>query len=92
MGQCVAWCCDTAAPREVANGKPLDDDAWAVIERAERELARRYECKVCFDAPIATALLPCGHALCCVRCTPRHGQSCPVCAAEVEAVTRLHVL
>ena len=49
-------------------------------------------CAVCFDAARNCALVPCGHAIYCVRCAvevrARQGR-CSLCRAPIERVLRL---
>ena len=51
-------------------------------------------CAVCLDAPRGAVLVPCGHAVLCVRCAagvmaavPRR---CPICRAEPQSHFRLY--
>lgn len=41
-------------------------------------------CKICFDRPLATAFVPCGHSVC-DRCADRPGAAlCPFCKTPIE--------
>lgn len=49
------------------------------------------ECKICFDAPINTVLLPCGHLCVCLECSKRltgHSRVCPICRTKIRKVVR----
>lgn len=70
---------------------------WKALDDADHVLARQYECKICFDQPIDTVFLPCGHAMACFSCASRlkregEARACPVCASEIEQDTRLVLL
>jgi hypothetical protein len=39
------------------------------------------ECIICFDAQIDCVATPCGHQICCLKCSG-HISRCPVCAAD----------
>ena len=45
-------------------------------------------CKVCFDRPIETVLLPCGHSLMCLSCSATVGSACPMCRVNIVQVVR----
>jgi len=64
--------------------------AWTQSDATGSRLARMYECKVCFDSPIQSVLLPCGHAMMCSSCS-KTCSSCPVCQLEVERVTDIYL-
>ena len=59
---------------------------------ASTEGGKMSECKICFEKPIESALLPCGHSLLCTDCalalTP---PLCPVCRETVESVLRIFI-
>ena len=40
------------------------------------------KCKICLDAQLATAFIPCGHAVCCMACSSRI-QLCPICRSKI---------
>merc|ERR1719481_1611300 len=55
------------------------------------------ECKVCFDAPIQTAILPCGHACLCYDCSIKIQHAdfedtgrCPVCRQRMVEVKNIY--
>ena len=61
------------------------------LERVLADLAARVrECLVCLDAPRATYLQPCNHAVACAPCAAAllaQRAPCPVCRAGVATVT-----
>lgn len=48
------------------------------------QVGEHLQCKVCMDAVVAIAFLPCGHACSCVECSKSLG-SCPICRSSVVA-------
>jgi len=55
------------------------------------------ECKICFDAPIQTAILPCGHACMCYDCSIKIQHAdfedtgrCPVCRMRMVEVKNIY--
>mmetsp|Transcript_8292 Transcript_8292/g.13452 ORF Transcript_8292/g.13452 Transcript_8292/m.13452 type:complete len:430 (-) Transcript_8292:43-1332(-) len=46
------------------------------------------ECIICFDAPVETCFIPCGHSCCCRKCAEQFKEACPVCRGSVEQVIR----
>lgn len=82
-----------------AEKKQEDDElrAWRTADAAEKAVARRYECKICFSNTIETAFVPCGHALTCFACSERvvstendgERARCPVCKEDIEHTVRL---
>eukprot|EP00928_Gymnodinium_smaydae_P031692 TRINITY_DN23180_c0_g1_i1.p1 TRINITY_DN23180_c0_g1~~TRINITY_DN23180_c0_g1_i1.p1 ORF type:complete len:824 (+),score=119.05 TRINITY_DN23180_c0_g1_i1:309-2474(+) len=48
------------------------------------------ECAICFDAPVATVFVPCGHASTCVECGDKFKRKpCPICRKKVKIVQRI---
>lgn len=54
------------------------------------EVSDNGECTVCFDLPISTCLVPCGHIALCSKCAQKLGVggSCPICRASIQAVVQ----
>ena len=44
-------------------------------------------CAICYDKEVEAVLYRCGHAVSCVECA-RKLDSCPLCRASIEGVTR----
>ena len=40
-------------------------------------------CKICFNGPINSVLVPCGHVFACMRCAERLASTCPICKQEI---------
>ena len=47
------------------------------------------ECKICYDRPIETLLLPCKHLVCCQICASL-SSTCPVCRCRVSENIRVY--
>ena len=47
-------------------------------------------CKICFDRPVETVLLPCGHSLLCQHCAGTVGRTCPMCRVKIQQVVRTY--
>lgn len=47
------------------------------------------KCKICFDRPIHTALVPCGHLCVCWDCSNQL-QNCPICRQTIATVLRTY--
>jgi len=63
---------------------------------SEEEQRRRNEtCSVCMDAPRTTALVPCGHVVCCDDCAvalvAMDVPTCPSCRAPIASTLRVYV-
>ncbi len=43
-------------------------------------------CRWCKDRPVNTVLIPCGHALFCLKCTDHVGAVCPACSHPVTRI------
>lgn len=67
---------DKVAP-ETGNASDNDDDDL---------------CKLCFESPIDTVILDCGHALLCARCADelRIDAGCPVCRSPIRCVQKMY--
>ena len=52
--------------------------------KPESEVKRMYECKICMNGCIECAHLPCGHAICCRKCSSKV-RVCPVCKSPIES-------
>lgn len=68
--------------------KNREADTLTALERAEHELARRYECKICMNALIETVFLPCGHTFACRVCAETC-EKCPVCTTLLTGKTQI---
>ena len=51
---------------------------------------QRNECKICMDAVLEVAFLPCGHTMSCKRCAASL-QSCPVCGEPISDALKIYV-
>ena len=60
-----------------------------VLEERLRNIHEAMQCKVCMDALLDTALLPCGH-LVCGTCADRM-ETCPQCRAAIEQRLRVYL-
>jgi len=47
-------------------------------------------CIICFENPVATVFVPCGHSCCCIECSKNFKTECPVCRGNVEQVVRTY--
>ena len=69
----------------------LQKDNALLREQVENSKAlQRNECKICMDAVLEAAFIPCGHTLSCERCAESL-KSCPVCGARISKVLRIYV-
>merc|ERR1712096_151489 len=55
----------------------------------------KLECKICFDSPVNTVFLPCGHACCCQDCSVRlkfatWDSKCPICRNKIQNISMLY--
>jgi hypothetical protein len=48
-------------------------------------------CKVCFEKPIDTVFLECGHQICCDGCSKAIGSLCPLCRQTITKICRTFV-
>mmetsp|Transcript_27815 Transcript_27815/g.39194 ORF Transcript_27815/g.39194 Transcript_27815/m.39194 type:complete len:198 (+) Transcript_27815:71-664(+) len=50
-----------------------------------------HTCKVCYEAPVNSVLIPCGHAGLCVSCActqKASGKGCPFCRAPINEIVK----
>lgn len=72
-----------------------DDQSGGVATTArtkEEELLALDEtklCKICFERPMDTVLLGCGHVAVCLFCS-QYLQLCPMCSAPIEKVSKIY--
>lgn len=45
-------------------------------------------CKVCFESPIDTVILSCGHQIVCSGCSKVVGNLCPLCRQPIEKIIK----
>jgi hypothetical protein len=64
----------------------------------EGEAAGGRDCLACMDRPVATALMPCGHACLCRPCAARVSSSrlsserrCPLCRSPITRTVRIYI-
>lgn len=74
---------------EIRDLKTATVDNWKLVEAAESEIVRRYECKLCMQRPIDAVIIPCGHALACRQCAVTL-DSCPVCRCVIKQLTHVY--
>jgi len=49
------------------------------------------QCKICMDADIQVAVIPCGHTYMCLDCSEDLGlQKCAICREDVQTIVRLY--
>ena len=48
------------------------------------------ECRICFDRPVNTLLLPCKHLVMCESCAAMSNKTCPVCRGRVSEILRVY--
>ncbi|XP_028164278.1 E3 ubiquitin-protein ligase LRSAM1-like [Ostrinia furnacalis] len=49
------------------------------------------ECVVCMDAKCEVVFVPCGHMCCCLLCSQKEIENCPLCRGDVERVIRVRL-
>jgi baculoviral IAP repeat-containing protein 7/8 len=60
------------------------------IKEQNRQLKEQLTCKVCLQNEVQTAFLPCGHAVCCLRCIPAFNK-CPLCRHAAIGKVRIFI-
>lgn len=50
------------------------------------------ECIICFEQPVQTCFIPCGHSCACVECAQQFTEQCPVCRGRVQQVIRTYTV
>ena len=45
-------------------------------------------CKICFEKPIDTVILECGHQIVCELCSGSVGNLCPLCRQPITRIVR----
>ncbi|XP_038073335.1 E3 ubiquitin-protein ligase MYLIP-like [Patiria miniata] len=79
--------------RKGSNDGPSRPDTTEaeLVNSLQDELANirdSHMCQVCLERDMATVFCPCGHMICCERCSPECFR-CPVCRADVAYVQRV---
>ena len=64
--------------------------AKAASESAKALVPDALECSICMTGEANAAIVPCGHAVACVRCLERCDQSCPVCRKPIQSILRIY--
>jgi len=77
---------DTVKPKEktaedLEAGKDEEEDEGPKVDVS----LNYFSCKVCFDRPIQTVLIPCGHEALCKKCSKKM-KVCPICRKAVQRV------
>jgi len=49
-------------------------------------------CKVCFENPIDTVILECGHQVICHDCSKDIGSLCPLCRGPISKIIKTYVV
>eukprot|EP00092_Neocalanus_flemingeri_P011981 GFUD01012916.1.p1 GENE.GFUD01012916.1~~GFUD01012916.1.p1 ORF type:complete len:283 (-),score=46.76 GFUD01012916.1:55-903(-) len=65
------------------------------VSLEEGKFQDKLECKICFDSPVNTVLLPCGHACCCQDCSVKlkfatWDSKCPICRNRIQSISMLY--
>eukprot|EP00092_Neocalanus_flemingeri_P057352 GFUD01068142.1.p1 GENE.GFUD01068142.1~~GFUD01068142.1.p1 ORF type:complete len:250 (-),score=37.86 GFUD01068142.1:69-818(-) len=65
------------------------------VSLEEAKFQVKLGCKICFDSPVNTVLLPCGHACCCQDCSVRlkfatWDSKCPICRNRIQSISMLY--
>jgi hypothetical protein len=61
-------------------------------QRSDAEDAYKLKCVICTDKERGAAFIPCGHVVCCTKCSLLAvGGPCPICRCDVVASMRVFV-
>ena len=47
-------------------------------------------CIICYDKPINTVFVPCGHMSCCYKCGKKCESKCPICRKKIKTVQKIY--
>lgn len=64
-----------------------DEDEVVRYLLENQQLRDARTCKVCMDSEVSTVFLPCGHLVCCDRCSPQL-RDCPVCRNFIRGTVK----
>ena len=68
-----------------------EEKATATPQKRRRAEEQEGEiCKICFNGPINSVVIPCGHYFACMRCAGRLESSCPICKQEIRHVQKIY--
>ena len=62
-----------------------EGDASTVASRAQSEQTMTDICIICYDNSIDCVITPCGHQICCLKCSTSL-KCCPVCSSQCEFI------
>ena len=62
-----------------------EGDASTIASRAQSEQTMTDVCIICYDNSIDCVITPCGHQICCLKCSTSM-KCCPVCSARCEFI------
>mmetsp|Transcript_3941 Transcript_3941/g.4545 ORF Transcript_3941/g.4545 Transcript_3941/m.4545 type:complete len:413 (-) Transcript_3941:352-1590(-) len=71
-----------------ANGSKQQQLTRTVSSSGRSSDAGGPSCIVCFESPVATVFVPCGHSCCCIDCSKEFEKECPVCRGAVDQIIR----
>ena len=82
-----AWALDQETPGALL--KPLV--SYLKETEAPSASSPQSTCKICFDAEVKIAFVPCGHSGCCERCGTKFvGKPCAFCKRKVKHILKLY--
>ena len=58
-----------------------------LLEKENEKLKEQRTCKICMNGEVSIVLLPCGHLVSCVKCTPAL-KNCPICRIGIKGTVR----
>eukprot|EP01127_Copromyxa_protea_P018313 TRINITY_DN5733_c0_g1_i2.p1 TRINITY_DN5733_c0_g1~~TRINITY_DN5733_c0_g1_i2.p1 ORF type:complete len:421 (-),score=75.90 TRINITY_DN5733_c0_g1_i2:84-1346(-) len=82
--------------KHAAKKQKISPDVAVVTKKDESEDSEKTEddsCKVCFDNPINTCIIPCGHLSVCLDCSQAIMAStrkqCPICQVDIAQIVKI---
>lgn len=49
------------------------------------------ECVICMDEKCEAVFVPCGHMCCCLKCSKKEIDSCPLCRGDIERIIQVRL-
>uniref|UniRef100_A0A8C6TT65 E3 ubiquitin-protein ligase XIAP n=1 Tax=Neogobius melanostomus TaxID=47308 RepID=A0A8C6TT65_9GOBI len=82
----VEDCLNNPPDSEASTTAKQDDDPLKKLEKLQREK----QCKICMDRDICMVFIPCGHLVCCQRCSAALDK-CPICCGTISQKIKTYI-
>ncbi|KAL0850272.1 hypothetical protein ABMA28_012113 [Loxostege sticticalis] len=83
---------DAPTPSAPLEPDVMEQNCSGVVTAGEGDSSTyESECVVCMDAKCEVVFVPCGHMCCCLLCSQKEIENCPLCRGDLEKVIRVRL-